>query len=88
MTITDGELLKQIKMGIANPKELARYLLNNYSAPMLADALAEELIANQGASKPIVVTKAEFEAHFRIQGYKFQDGQWIPETRGKGNRKE
>lgn len=88
MVIQDTELNKQLKAGICNKVELARYLLNNYSAPMLADALAEELIANQGASKPIVVSRQAFESHFRIEGWKFQNGQWIPETRGKGNRKE
>ncbi len=87
MFINDPELVKQIKAGIANPKELSRYLLNHYSAPLLADALAEELIENQ-ASKPIVMTVEEFQAHFRLRGYRFQDGNLIKEGRGRYSNKE
>lgn len=87
MIIPDAELTKQLKAGICNPKELSRYLLNNYPATQLAEALAEELIENT-SSKPIVLTREQFETHFRVQGWKFVDGQWQPETRGNFRKKD
>lgn len=87
MTINEPELVKQLKAGICNKVELARYLLNNYSAPMLADALAEELIKGQSI-KPVVMTVEEFQAHFRLRGYRFQDGNLIKEGRGRYSNKE
>ena len=86
MTINEPELVKQLKAGICNKVELSRYLLNHYSAPLLADALAEELIKSQ-STKPIVITKEEFAAHFRVQGYRVVDGKLIEEARGNYSKK-
>lgn len=86
MIINDTELTKQLKAGICNPRELTRYLLDNYPATQLARELAETIIQSQ-AIKPIVITKETFEAHFRLQGYKIVNGELIPETRGR-SRKE
>ena len=87
MTINDPELVKQLKAGICNPVELSKYLLNNYPATQLAEALAQELIESQ-VSKPIVLTKEQFETHFRVQGWRFVDGQWQPEARGNYSKKK
>lgn len=86
MLINDPELIKQLKAGICNPKELARYLLDNYSAPKLAMTLADYMIESQ-YMKPVTISKDEFLAHFRISGFRFEDGQFVPETRGR-NKKE
>ena len=85
--IIDAELTKQLKAGICNPKELARYLLNNYPATQLAEALAEELIESHVA-KPIVLSEQEFNYHFRIRGMRLVDGKWEKEPRGQYRKKD
>ena len=86
MLINDPELIKQIKAGIANPTEVEKYLLNNFSAPALAHELAEYMLEAQ-ASKPVVLTQAEFMAHFRIQGFRFVNGELVKEPRGNYSKK-
>lgn len=88
MIITDQNLLKDIKAGIANPVEVEKYLLNNFSAPALAHELADYILEAQ-ASKPVVLTQAEFFSHFRIQGLKLdKDGNLVRENRGNYSKKE
>lgn len=87
MIITDPNIVKDLKAGIANPVEVEKWLLNNCSAPALAHELAGFLI-NQEATKPIVVSAEQFTKFFRVQGWKFQDNQWVPETRGKFSKKD
>lgn len=82
MVITDSELLKQIRAGIANPVELERWLINNVPVSQMAHELADFILENR-ANKPIVLTQEEFEAHFRIRGYRFVEGRWEKETRGR-----
>lgn len=87
MIITDQNLLKDIKAGVANPVEVEKYLLNNFSAPALAHELADYILEAQ-ATKPIVVTQAEFFSHFRIQGLRLKDGNLVKEPRGNYSKKE
>ena len=87
MIITDPNLLKDLKSGTINPVELEKWLMNNVPVTRLAHELAEMLIQEQ-ASKPIVLTSAEFEAHFRVQGFRWKDGELIPETRGNYSKKK
>ena len=87
MLITDSTILKDIKAGIANPVEVEKYLLNNFSAPALAHELADYILEAQ-ASKPVVLTQAEFFSHFRIQGLKLdKDGNLVRENRGNYSKK-
>ena len=87
MIITDPTLAKDLKAGVCNPKELSRYLLNNYPATQLAEALAQELIESHVA-KPIVLTEQEFNSHFRIRGLRLVDGKWEKEPRGQYSKKD
>ena len=88
MIITDQNLIKDIRAGIANPVEVEKYLLNNFSAPALAHELASYILEAQ-ASKPGVLTQAEFFSHFRIQGLRLdKDGNLVKEPRGNYSKKE
>ncbi len=87
MIITDQNLIRDIKAGVANPVEVEKYLLNNFSAPALAHELADYILEAQ-ASKPIVITQDQFMSHFRIQGYRFVDGKIVEETRGNYSKKK
>ena len=88
MIITDQNLIKDIRAGIANPVEVEKYLLNNFSAPALAHELASYILEAQ-ASKPVVLTQAEFFSHFRIQGLRLdKDGNLVKEPRGNYSKKE
>lgn len=87
MIITEPNLLKDIKAGIANPVEVEKYLLNNFSAPALAHELARYVISDD-VSKPITLSQAQFFSHFKIQGYRFVDGKLIEETRGQYSKKK
>lgn len=87
MIITDPNILKDLKAGIANPVEVEKWLLNNCSAPALAHELADYILEAQ-ATKPIVLTQAEFFSHFRIQGLRLdKEGNLVRETRGKYSKK-
>ena len=88
MIITEPNLLKDIRAGIANPVEVEKYLLNNFSAPALAHELADYILEAQ-ATKPIVLTRQQLMAHVRIQGFRWDaDGALVPETRGKSSKKD
>ena len=87
MILTDANIIKDLQAGILTHAELAKHLLNSFPATALANELAEYILVEK-AKKPIVITKDQFETHFRIQGWKFQDGQWVQETRGKYSKKD
>jgi hypothetical protein len=88
MLISDPTLARDLKAGIANPMEVEKYLLNNFSAPALAHELAKYIVEDQ-ASKPIVLTRQQLMAHVRIQGFRWSsDGELIPEARGNYSKKE
>ena len=86
MLITDPTLARDLKAGIANPAELERWLITNVPAPQLAHELAELLIQEQ-VSKPVVLTKEQFAAHFRVQGYRIVEGKLVEEARGNYSKK-
>ena len=86
MLITDPTVLKDIQNGITTKEELGRYLLNHFPATALANDLAEAILTQQ-KNKPIVMSIDEFNAHFRLRGYRFQDGQLIKENRGHYSKK-
>lgn len=81
MVITDNNISKRLKEGTLPADELAKYLLDTYPTPVLAKELAECLIGQQ-ASKPMLITMEEFQAHFRVKGTKWVDGQMVPDGRG------
>ena len=81
MNIADAAIAKRLREGLIPTEELAKYLLDNYPTPVLAMELAECLIDLQ-ASKPLLLTYEEFQAHFRIKGTKWVDGQMVPDGRG------
>ncbi len=88
LKITDQTLARDIKEGTANPQTVSRYLLTNYTAVQLADALAEEMV-NSTYGKPITLTKQAFFQHFRIAGIKMdENGNLVPEQRGQGRWKK
>ena len=87
LTINDPTIVKDLKSGIANPTELARYLLNHFPATDLAKELADYMIQSQ-VSRPVVLSVDEFMAHFRIRGYQYQDGNLIKETRGRKSNQD
>ena len=81
MNINDATIAKRLREGIIPTEELAKYLIDNYTTPVLANELAECLIELQ-SNKPLLITMEEFQAHFRIKGTKWVDGQMVPEGRG------
>ena len=87
MLTLDQTILKDLKAGVANPNELARYLLNHFPATDLAKELADYMIQSQ-ASRPIVLSMEELMAHIRIRGYQWQDGNLIKETRGRKSNQD
>lgn len=86
MLITDTTVLKDIQNGDITKQDLGQYLLNHFSAVALANDLAEAYLTQQ-KNKPIVMSIDEFNAHFRLRGYRFQDGQLIKENRGHYSKK-
>lgn len=82
----DPTLLKDLRAGVVNPAELERWLLTNVPVPQLVHELAELLIQEQ-VSKPIILTKEQFNAHFRVQGYRVVDGKLVEEARGNYSKK-
>ena len=86
MIINDADLARDLKAGIANPVEVEKWLLNNVPPVQLAHELAECLIEMQ-ALKPIVITMDQLQAHIRVQGFRWQDGQLIKENRGNFSKK-
>ena len=83
----DNEIIRSLRAGTIDEGRLSRYLLENFTAVQMANELANMLITEQ-ARKPVVVTKEQFEQHFRIQGYRFVDGKWEKEPRGKVKKEE
>ena len=79
MIALDRNIYRQAKSGEMSLKALADYLLRAYPAAEIAQSLAEIIIEYQ-EPKPIAITRAEFESHFRIQGVR-ADG--TEETRGR-----
>ena len=83
----DNDILRGLRAGTIDEDRLAHYLIENFTVLQIARELANMLISEQ-ARKPVVLTKEQFEQHFRIQGFKFVDGTWIKETRGKVKKEE
>ena len=81
-------MVRDLQNGILTVDELTRHLLKNYSAYQLAEELSKILINNaEEPAKPIVMSVEDFQAHFRLKGYRFQDGQLVKENRGKVKEK-
>ena len=78
MISIDRETYKRYKTGQMTLDKLTEYLIRNFSIYDIAHSLAETIDYEE--PKPIVLTKEEFEAHFRIRGIK-PDG--TPELRGR-----
>lgn len=74
----DRTVWKQAKSGEMSLDALAEYLLKTYPVYEIARSLAETIQYEE--PKPILLTKAEFDAHFRIRGIR-PDG--TEETRGR-----
>ena len=87
MNLPDAEIIRNLRAGTIDEERLARYLLENFTALQLARELSNMLITEQ-ARRPIVLTKEQFEQHVRIQGWKFDNGTWVKETRGKYKKEE
>ncbi len=87
MLITDPTTLKDFNNGILSHEELSHYLLTHFSAVALANELAEYM-QEARINKPIVMSIEEFQAHFRLRGYRFQDGALIKENRGHYSKKD
>ena len=84
MRIEDPTILKDIKNGTITVDELASYLLRTYPSTVLAHELAGELIDDEKTNiKPIVMTPEQFTLIFRVQGWRFVNGQWEKEPRGQ-----
>lgn len=81
MKINDPIVTKALKDENLNPEDLAKHLLENYSAPQLSRWLASELIDASHRTE-IRITMEEFMAHFRVIGTKWVDGQMVPDGRG------
>lgn len=79
----DKTVEKDIKAGLVSADELANYLLRTFPSTVLANELATELLKSKKTDvKPIVMTMDEFNAHFRVAGYKVVDGELKQEIRG------
>lgn len=71
VSIKDPLLYKDIKAGIASTKQVAEYLLKNYTSYDLALALAEVFIT-MGDVKPMTITREQFLTYFRIAGWRIE----------------
>ena len=87
MLINDPTVLKDFNNGILSHEELSHYLLTHFSAVALANDLAEYMM-DARVNRPVVLGLDEFMAHFRLRGYRFQDGQLIKENRGHYSKKD
>ena len=83
----DNEIVRNLRAGTIDEERLARYLLENFTAIQLAQELSNMLITEQGR-KPVVLSKEQFEQHFRITGYRFINGTWEKEPRGKVKKED
>jgi len=83
MILKDQTILKDIRAGITQVPELSRYILRTFPITEIVDELSRYIIADQTV-KPISISKADFEAHFRIIGQRIDDdGNVTVETRGR-----
>ena len=88
MTIADKDILKDLSAGVLKIEELERFLLRTYTAPQLAHELADYILEEyKNNVKPIVMTPAQFSRFFKVQGFRFQDGEFIHENRGNYSKK-
>lgn len=88
MRIEDPTIIKDLKNGTITVDELASFLLRTYPSTVLARELAGEIIDDEKISfKPIVMTPEQFSLIFRVQGWRFVNGQWVQETRGNFRNK-
>lgn len=90
MILKDQTILKDLQAGLVKREELTKHLLNNFPATTIASELAGYLLDDMSMSscKKVNLTTEQFTKFFKVQGWKFQDGQWIPETRGNFSKKE
>lgn len=79
--ITDLQLKKEMKDGVAAPSDITKYLLKNYSSWEIAEALGEILATNAIAPTRITISAEDFLAHFKVRGVKL-DGT----KEGRGNK--
>lgn len=83
MLIKDNVVLKDVRAGITQVPELSRYILRTFTITEIVDELSKYIIADQTV-KPISISKADFESHFRIIGQRIDDdGNVTVETRGR-----
>lgn len=88
MRIEDPTIIKDLKNGTITVDELASFLLRTYPSTVLARELAGEIIDDEKINiKPIVMTPEQFSLIFRVQGWRFVNGQWVQETRGNFRNK-
>lgn len=73
---------RRFKDGEISVEEFADYLLKNHNAYEIALAFAEAAWIEVNV-KPITITQAEFDAHFRIRGTKMVNGDIVEENRGR-----
>ena len=83
----DAQIIKKIKNRDITKEELSNYLMHNHSIVEICDKLAEYMISQEAPTKPITVTKEQFEAFFKLIGYRMIErpgGEigYVPETRG------
>ena len=87
LNITDQTVLKDLRAGILKQPELSKFLLTHYPVTQLADALADYMLESQ-VTKPIPISEEVFNAHFRIIGYRLENGVLLKETRGRKSNQE
>ena len=79
----DKTIEKDLKAGLLSVDELANYLVRSFPSTVLAKELAMEMLKlKKPEIKPVVLTMDEFNAHFRVQGYRIVDGVLKQEVRG------
>lgn len=89
MILKDPVIIKDLKAGLVSVDELAKHLLANFPATVLAHELAQEILDDEKATvKPIVLSMEQFEAMFRVTGYRLVNGELQRETRGHYKKKE
>lgn len=88
LVIHDKALFEDIKNGLVSVDELASYFTRTYPVTQLAKELAEIMLSEGRVGiKPVVLTLPQFQSFFRLQGYRWVDGELKPENRG-AKRKE
>ncbi len=82
----EGNVIKSFKTGIMSLEEFATYLTYNFPAYQMALTIGE--ILRDEPVKPIAISQEEFDAHFRIKGTRFVEGNMIEETRGRKSKED